>query len=153
MSRTVPSPKGQSTLRHSSSSGARSRIECRGPAPRDGPAPSMWLFFSIRRTPPSGCRLSCGVFFLGRARTGKEAIGAQEAPFKSPAECRPIPFSLIGIERGADRAHLGIEVVQIMQQQGFAEHGKLRRTKFILPVMGNQYVLHKGFQRGRKSLN
>src|SRR5467141_3544636 len=38
MSRTVPSPSGQSTLMHSSSSGARSRMEWRGPLPRWGDA-------------------------------------------------------------------------------------------------------------------
>ena len=35
----------------------------------------------------------------------------------------------------AQRVHLGIEIVEMMQQESFGEHGRLRRSKFEFAVM------------------
>src|ERR1700691_6169172 len=134
MSRTVPWPMGHRTLRHSSSSGARSRIEWRGPAgwlcsalcPEARSVLSEALFISIGVASASRRNIGRGAFIGRRVGTGEETIRAQQAAIQSAAKRRPIPFSLIGIEGQADRAHLGIEIVKIMEQQGFAEHGQLR---------------------------
>ncbi len=97
------------------------------------------LFISIAGTPRRRPPLGRQRFFRGRCcRSGKESIGAKDAPFQRAIECRPIPFSLIGFERGADGGHLGIEIVQIMQQQSFAKHRKLGRAEFVFPVVRNR---------------
>src|SRR5580765_5012792 len=141
---------GHKTLRHSNSSGARSRIECRGPAAREGVARSIWLFVSHYR---STARHSFwfGFSFGRRRRTGEEAVGSEHAAFQGAVEGRPVPYSLIGSEGRTHCGHLGIEVVQIMEHQGFAEHRQLGRTEFIFSMMRNEHVLDECFQCGRKS--
>src|SRR6266849_904250 len=51
---------------------------------------------------------------------------AQQPPLERRVPGAPFAFALLGSKRGADGSHFGIEIVQIMQQDGFAEHRQLR---------------------------
>src|SRR6266404_831992 len=256
MSRTVPSPSGQSTLMHSSSSGARSRMEWRGPLPRWGDALCSIIWrallpgsgqtgrartrslrcylvnrfvagFSARRLSPRGnapgtCPSPCyalqgrrippplqggsihtetqgvalglrpaalsapeskvrkfeftsletwlfmiwllvlrtqalqwrrrGGSILRRFFRAAEKIDTQETALEGAAKRRPVALAFVGSKRGADRSHLGIQIVKVVQHQRLTEHGKFWRTKRILPMMADEHVQHERLQIGRKSI-
>src|SRR6266478_1450938 len=267
MSRTVPSPSGQSTLMHSSSSGARSRMEWRGPLPRWGDALCSIIWrallpgsgqtrrartrslrcylvnrfvagFSARRlshddaptarsipargNAPGTCPSPCyalqgrrippplqggsihtetqgvalglrpaalsapesklrkseftsletwplvrrllilrtqalqwrrlGGSILRRFFRAAEKIDTQETALEGTAKRRPVALAFIGSKRGADRSHLGIQIVEVVQHQRLTEHGKFWRTKRVLPVMADEHVQHERLQIGRKSI-
>ena len=126
-------------------------------SPMGDPPCSIILFlppaFPIGRLVRSAEGGSAASFAAASFPASSKQFNAKDSPFQSAIIRRPIAFALVGIERRPDRGHLGIQVVQIMQHQGFAEHRKLRRTKFILPVMSDQHVLHERLQRGRKSVD
>src|SRR6202142_172294 len=46
----------------------------------------------------------------------------------------------------AHALHLGIEVVEIMQHQGFGKHGQLGRTELVFPMMADNEVLNKNLE-------
>src|SRR5882672_12556844 len=133
ISRTVPSPSGQSTLMHSSSSGARSRMEWRGPLPRWGD-----VLCSIRlvlRTQALQRRRLRGGVLCRRFFRAAEKIDTQETALEGSAKRRPVALALVGGKCGADRGHFGIQIVEKMQHQRLGEHGKFWRTKRILSMM------------------
>src|SRR5712692_2488875 len=153
MSRTVPSPSGQSALMHSSSSGAKSKMECRGPRPRfdkgKESTPLPLCTRTLQSVPRNFWRSILGLRFF----RAPEQINAEESPLQRRTICRPVAFARGRSQGGTDRAHLGIQIVQIVKHQGFAEHGKLGRTKFVLPVMADEHVLNQRLQVPGKSRN
>ncbi len=56
-------------------------------------------------------------------------------------------------EGGADGGEFGVEVVEVVEDQGFANHGKFGRTEFVLAVMADQEMLDDGFQICGKTLD
>src|SRR5882762_1330572 len=80
-------------------------------------------------------------------------IDAEETALEGAAKCRPVALARSGSERGADRGHLGIQIVEVMQHQRFAEHGKFWRTKRVLSVMAGEHVQHQRLQIGRESID
>src|ERR1700694_1132127 len=78
-------------------------------------------------------------------------IQFQEAPAERGAVGRPLWFAGIDSKRGANRCHLGIHVVQVVENHRFADHWQLRGTKFVLAVMADQEMLDDGFQICRKT--
>src|ERR1700688_3723640 len=112
MSRTVPSPIGQRALMHSSSSGARSRIECRGPTRglpmsltvslTGGPLGAIGLFPPARKLRPIGLQWSFGIRRRDFIALLLEEIGAQNAALQGAIVRRPISLPVGGIERRPD---------------------------------------------------
>ena len=63
----------------------------------------------------------------------------------------PWVFARTGGEGGTDCGHLGIEIVDVVEDQGFANHGEFWGAEFVLAVMADEQVLHDGFERRGKS--
>ena len=45
----------------------------------------------------------------------------------------------------ADGSELGVEIVEIVEDHGFANHGELGGTELVLAVVRDEQVLHDGF--------
>ena len=80
-------------------------------------------------------------------------IDPQQPTVERRAVGGPLFVAAVHAKNGARGAHLGIEIVEIMQDQGFAKHGQLRRAEFVLAVMADQKVLDQSLQVGRKSFD
>ena len=63
------------------------------------------------------------------------------------------PIGFAGIERqsSARGGELGVEIVEIVEDQGFTDHGKLGRAEFVLAVMTDEEMLEDDFEIGRKA--
>src|SRR5205823_13141697 len=48
---------------------------------------------------------------------------------------------------------LGIEIVEIVEDESFADHGKLGRAEFVLAVMADEKMLDDGLQVGGKAFD
>src|SRR5712692_7574575 len=53
------------------------------------------------------------------------------------------PFGFAGLERegGTDGGEFGIEIVEVVKDEGFANHRELRRAKLVLAVMADEKML------------
>src|SRR5260370_23472902 len=54
-------------------------------------------------------------------------------------------------EGGADSRDFGVEVVHVVENKGFANHGEVRRAKFVFAVVRDEDVLDDGFEFGGKA--
>jgi hypothetical protein len=106
----------------------------RASAARECPRCSITTFISIRGAPTAGEGLCRGFFSLW-TRPSRQENDRRAACGVRARRCTPSNslLPLLGIERQAHRAHLGIQIVQIMQQQRFAEHGSLGEPNSYWP--------------------
>jgi len=58
-----------------------------------------------------------------------EKIDTQETAFEGAAKRRPVASPLSEASAERNRSHLGIQIVEVVQHQRLAEHGKFWRTK------------------------
>src|SRR4029077_16603126 len=65
------------------------------------------------------------------------------------------PFGFAGVngEGGAGGGEFGIEVIEVVEDQGFADHGGLGGAEFVLAVMADEQVLDDGLQVGGETLD
>src|SRR5467141_3269442 len=65
------------------------------------------------------------------------------------------PFGLAGVESegGSGGGELGIEVVEIVEDEGFADHGELGGAEFVLAVMADEKMLDDRFQIGGETFD
>src|SRR5882724_12450873 len=80
---------------------------------------------------------------LGRSQ---ELVEAEEFAAEGAAIGGPFRFAGIERERRAGGGEFGIEIVEIVECERFADHRQLRRTEFVLAVMADQQMLHDGLQ-------
>ncbi len=55
------------------------------------------------------------------------------------------------MEGGADGGHFGVEVVHVMEDEGFADHGEFGRAELVFAVVADEDVLDYRFQVGGKA--
>src|SRR5260370_41995679 len=70
---------------------------------------------------------------------------------QGPAVSGPVVFGGRNGEGGADSRDFGVEVVHVVENKGFANHGEFRRAKFVFAVVRDEDVLDDGFEFGGKS--
>src|SRR5712692_11713641 len=89
-----------------------------------------------------------GLLFVRRCEGEilEELIEAEEFAAEGAAVGGPLGFAGIERHRGAGGGEFRIEVVEIMEDEGFADHGELRRAEFVLPVMADEKMLDDSFQ-------
>ncbi len=51
----------------------------------------------------------------------------------------------------AHGVHLGVQIVQVVEQHRFRNHGQLGRTEFQFAMMTQNHVLDQHAERGRKA--
>src|SRR6266581_8751191 len=95
-----------------------------------------------------------GLLFVRRCESEilQELTEAEEFAAQGAGVGGPLGFAGIEREGGADGCELGVEVVEIVEDKGFADHGELRRAELVLPVMADQKMLHDRFQVRGKTL-
>ena len=59
----------------------------------------------------------------------------------------------LALEMRPHGLHLGVEVVEVVQQDGLTEHGELRRAELVLAVMTDDEVLDQSLQFAGKVRN
>src|SRR5580698_3142853 len=59
----------------------------------------------------------------------------------------------LALEVGAHGLHFGVQVVHVMQQERFREHGQLGGAKLILAMVADDEVLEQRLELGRKVRN
>src|SRR6266581_438 len=96
-----------------------------------------------------------GLLFVRRCEGEilEELVEAEEFAAQGAGVGGPLGFAGIEREGGADGCELGVEVVEIVEDKGFADHGELRRAELVLPVMADQKMLHDRFQVRGKTLD
>src|SRR6266700_3629254 len=96
-----------------------------------------------------------GLLFVRRCEGEilEELVEAEEFAAKGAAVGGPFGFAGIEGESGAGGGEFRIEVVHVVEGQGFADHGELRRAEFVLAVMADVKMLDDGLQVGGKTLN
>src|SRR6266568_3592742 len=94
-----------------------------------------------------------GLLFVRRCEGEilEELVEAEEFAAKGAAVGGPFGFAGIEGESGAGGGEFRIEVVHVVEGQGFADHGELRRAEFVLAVMADEKMLDDGFQVGGKT--
>ena len=91
--------------------------------------------------------------FLLASRVFKEFVEFEEAAGEGGAVGGPFGLAGLGGEGVADGGHLGVHVVHIVEDKGFADHGEFGGAKFVLAVMADEEMLDNGFEIGREILD
>jgi len=65
----------------------------------------------------------------------------------------PIGFAGVEREGGAGSSKLGIEIVEIVEDEGLADHGELGGAEFVLAVMADKEMLDDGFEFWRETFD
>src|SRR5712671_6380591 len=81
----------------------------------------------------------------------EEFVELEESAAKSGAIGGPFVVARGTGQSYADSGQLGVEVVEVVEDHGFANHGQFGGAEFILAVMANEQMLHDGFQRDGKA--
>ena len=81
---------------------------------------------------------------------GPKQVDPQEPATERRAIGGPDAFAPARGHYCTRRAHLRIQIVQIVKRQSLAEHRQLRGTKLVLAVMADQQMLDERFQIRRK---
>src|SRR6266851_3158508 len=134
------------------------------------PRPRMTRRKSVSVTPAIGARTAAGR--MVRSRIWKDAgimelrrllcrrvlglqefIEAEEFAAEGAAVGGPLGFAGVDGKGGAHGGEFRIEVVHIVEDQGFADHGELGRAKLVLAVMADEKMLDDGLQVGRAAFN
>src|SRR6266704_1931795 len=86
------------------------------------------------------------VFFRFGTRELQELVKAEEFAAEGAAVGGPLGFAGVERQRGAGGGEFRIEVIEIVENEGFADHGELGRAEFVLAVMADKKMLDDGLQ-------
>src|SRR5712671_6405601 len=67
----------------------------------------------------------------------EELVEAEEFAAEGAGVGRPLGFAGVDGEGGAGGGEFRIEIVEIVEDEGFADHGELGRAEFVLAVMAD----------------
>ena len=82
----------------------------------------------------------------GGGRSFQKFVETEEFAAEGAAVGGPLGFAGVEGEGGAGGGELRIEVVEIVEDQSFADHGELGRAEFVLAVMADEKMLNDNFQ-------
>src|SRR6266571_2905322 len=89
-----------------------------------------------------------GLLFVRRCEGEilEELVEAQEFAAEGAAVGGPFGFAGIEREGGADRRELGVEIIEVVEDERFTNHGQLGRAEFVLAVMADEQMLDYGLE-------
>ena len=86
--------------------------------------------------------------FDRRSNLGRKKLRAiQQRPPEGSVVTGPGTFQVsFALEVGAHGLHLGIQVIHIVQEQRFREHGELGRAEFVLAMVADDEMLQQSLE-------
>src|SRR6266705_1450183 len=99
---------------------------------------------------PTGCNLCLGTSHFGISGL-QELVEAEEFAAQGAGVGGPLGFAGIEREGGADGRELGVEIIEVVEDERFTNHGQLGRAEFVLAVMADQKMLDYGLEIRRET--
>ena len=93
------------------------------------------------------------VFFRFGISGLQELVEAEEFAAEGAAVGGPFGFAGIDGQSGAGGGEFRIEIVEIVEDQSFADHGQLRRAEFVLAMVADEEMLNDGLQVWRETFD
>src|SRR6266704_296790 len=94
-----------------------------------------------------------GLLFVRRCESEilQELTEAEEFAAQGAGVGGPLGFAGIEREGGADGRELGVEIIEVVEDERFTNHGQLGRAEFVLAVMADEQMLDYGLEIRRET--